>query len=135
MSAQRWVFPLRTEGPFEADLDDSRIKYVRAADYERDVAAAEVEMMRLISRSIADGHRGNGSAEDDVCCQVCQEIECDPDCAVAEAWAREAAAEARGWNAAVEGAISACQADWRFEDHNDWYLAAVAALRKPEVEG
>lgn len=101
MSAQRWVFPLRTEGPFEADLDDSRIKYVRAADYERDVAAAEVEMMRLISRSIADGHRGNGSAEDDVCCQVCQEIECDPDCAVAEAWAREAAAEVRGWNAAV----------------------------------
>lgn len=75
----RWVFPLRTEGPFEADLDDSRIKYVRATDYERDVAAAEV----------------------------------------------------RGWNAAVEGVISACQADWRFEDHNDWYLAAVAALRKP----
>lgn len=71
------------------------------ADYERDVAAAEVEMMRLISRSISDGHRGNGSAEDDVCCQVCQEIKCDPDCAVAEARAREAAAEARGFARAV----------------------------------
>ena len=57
--------------------------YVRRDDYDRDLAEAEVDMMRLISRAIADGHRGNGSAEDDICCQVCQEIECDDDCAVA----------------------------------------------------
>jgi hypothetical protein len=40
-------------------------------------------MMDEIARCIADGHRGNGSAEDDVCCQVCEEIQCDPDCAIA----------------------------------------------------
>ena len=92
------------------------------ADYERDVAAVEVEMMRLISRAIADGHRGNGSAEDDICCQVCQEIECDPDCAVAEARAREAAAEERGWDAAIKAAL-----EYGLGDQEQ---SAIAALRK-----
>jgi len=39
----------------------------------------QVQMMDEIARCIGDGHRGNGSAEGDVCCQVCQEIQCDPD--------------------------------------------------------
>jgi len=45
--------------------------------------SGQVRMMDEIARCIADGHRGNGSAEDDVCCQVCLEIQCDPDCAIA----------------------------------------------------
>jgi len=53
----------------------------QAATRER--LSGQVQMMDEIARCIADGHRGNGSAEDDVCCQVCEEIQCDPDCAIA----------------------------------------------------
>lgn len=105
MSAQRWVVVaghslVTADGPLATTMSgvDSPIVVILAPDHEAAVVAAEVEVMRLISRAIADGHRGNDSAADDICCQVCQEIECDPDCAVAESRAKETAA----WNAAID---------------------------------
>lgn len=154
MSADRWDAYRPTMVPSGTGEKREYETVVLGADYERDVAAAEVEMMRLISRAIADGHRGNGSAEDDICCQVCQEIECDPDCAVAEARAREAAAEVRGWNAAVQAALivlRSVRTDIRGQlgeydsgyrqgsmDTDDYHQREIADLRKDtgrEVDG
>jgi len=146
VSADRWDAYRPTMVPSGTGEKREYETVVLGADYERDVAAAEVEMMRLISRAIADGHRGNGSAEDDICCQVCQEIECDPDCAVAEARAREAAAEVRGWNAAVQAALivlRSVRTDIRGQlgeydsgyrqgsmDTDDYHQREIAALHK-----
>ena len=95
------------------------------ADYERDVAAAEVRGWNAAVRQLAgegctwaDGDCPNGTD-----CLSCKNL----DALITE----RAKGDREGWNAAVEAVISACQADWRFEDHNDWYLDAVAALRKP----
>ena len=50
-----------------------------------------------------------------------------------------AEAEARGWNAAVEAAVNAVRALCNHDDGTecglDETLDAIAALRKPEVEG
>jgi hypothetical protein len=70
---------LDEDGPFVTFADAEALR--QAATRER--LSGQVQMMDEIARCIADGHRGNGSAEDDVCCQVCEEIQCDPDCAIA----------------------------------------------------
>lgn len=59
------------------------LQYKDMQDRVRDAATrGQVQMMDLVTRSILDGHRGNGTAERDSCCQVCQEIVCDGDCPV-----------------------------------------------------
>jgi hypothetical protein len=70
-----------------AECFADHLGWVRRGKVQTDAAlfAAQVQMMDVVARCIADGHRGNGSAEDDSCCQVCQEIVCDDDCPVAVA--------------------------------------------------
>jgi hypothetical protein len=70
---------LDEDGPFVTYSD--HVEALRQRTRER--LSGQVQMMDEIARCIADGHRGNGSAEDDVCCQVCEEIQCDPGCAIA----------------------------------------------------
>ena len=123
MSAQRWTLSEIREAFVNGGPPDAG--FVLAADYERDVAAAEVQSWNAAVRQLAgegctwaDGDCPNGTD-----CLSCKNL----DALITE----RAKGDREGWNAAVEAVISACQADWRFEDHNDWYLDAVAALRKP----
>ena len=71
---------LDEDGPFVTYAD--HVQALRQAA-TRERLSGQVQMMDEIARCIADGHRGNGSAEDDVCCQVCEEIQCDPGCPIA----------------------------------------------------
>jgi hypothetical protein len=105
MSIQRWG----SIGPDDWTTPSAHGKYVLYSDHVAAVAEAvaeativeftrgQVQMMDEIARCIGDGHRGNDNAEDDLCCQICQEIQCDLDCAVAVSRAAVAAAEQR-WN-------------------------------------
>lgn len=109
--------------------------------------SAAVNQMEHDSRCIADGHRGNGTACDDFCCQVCQEIECDDDCPVNVAKLREQAARAealRDAAAAIDKLVKD-MANWSsdetraavdaFDDitYDEWTWAQRGVLRAAQV--